>query len=181
MTAGGAGGTANGTGGESEAPPPPAARRLRAAGPFDLDLLAALQQACFDPARGESWGERWDRNAFGALLDSPVVFALLAEAAGEPVGFTLARVAAGEAELLLIGVVPAARRAGHGMALLEATAVRARACGAAELFLEVAEDNFAAQRLYRGAGFAEVGRRRNYYHRQDGYTDALIMRRSLAR
>jgi len=37
--------------------------------------------------------------------------------------------------------------------------------GAARLFLEVAEDNFAARKLYAALGFGAVGRRAAYYER----------------
>jgi [ribosomal protein S18]-alanine N-acetyltransferase len=44
------------------------------------------------------------------------------------------------------------------------------------MFLDVAEGNGPAAALYRGLGFAEVGRRRRYY--PDG-ADALVLRRDL--
>ena len=43
----------------------------------------------------------------------------------------------------------------------------AQELGALALFLEVAADNVAAQALYRGTGFASVGRRKAYYGGQD--------------
>ena len=51
----------------------------------------------------------------------------------------------------------------------------ARARGASEAFLEVAEDNRAARALYARGGWAPVGRRPGYY----GGGDALILRRGL--
>ena len=48
------------------------------------------------------------------------------------------------------------------------------------LYLEVAEDNVAARRLYRKMGFMQVGRRRGYYKRaQDMSVDALTLRREI--
>ena len=44
---------------------------------------------------------------------------------------------------------------------------RARNDGIARVHLEVRDGNSAAA-LYREAGFAPVGRRRNYYHAPDG-------------
>ena len=50
--------------------------------------------------------------------------------------------------------------------------------GLRELYLEVAEDNAAAQRLYRALGFATVGRRPGYYARPEiEAVDALTLRR----
>jgi ribosomal-protein-alanine N-acetyltransferase len=44
------------------------------------------------------------------------------------------------------------------------------------VFLEVGEQNTPACRLYRRAGFHEVGRRQGYY---DGGATALVLRRDL--
>lgn len=46
---------------------------------------------------------------------------------------------------------------------------------AAEIFLEVAEDNLAARNLYQKAGFAEQARRPDYYRRKEGRVDALLL------
>ncbi|UEM21183.1 GNAT family N-acetyltransferase [Skermanella mucosa] len=111
------------------------------------------------------------------------MFAFLADAGApeerQPVGFVLARVAAGEGEIITIGIDSAARRAGAGGALLDAAADTARDCGAESLFLEVAEDNNPALRLYRRRGFLEIGRRPNYYRRIDGAVAAIVMKLEL--
>jgi [ribosomal protein S18]-alanine N-acetyltransferase len=91
-------------------------------------------------------------------------------------GLVLARAIAGEAEVLTLAVLPAARRRGLGLALMTGAIDRAAAAGATAMLLEVAADNTAAQGLYALLGFAEVGRRRRYY--ADG-RDALVMRRAL--
>jgi [ribosomal protein S18]-alanine N-acetyltransferase len=48
--------------------------------------------------------------------------------------------------------------------------------GARTVFLEVGEQNTPACRLYRRAGFREVGRRQGYY---DSGATALVLRRDL--
>ncbi len=128
--------------------------------------LAALHAAAFPPA------DRWGADAIALMLDLPGTFAL--HRPGQ--GFVLARVAAGEAEILTLAVHPEARRQGHGAALLAGAMASAVARGATAMFLEVAEGNAAARALYAAAGFAEVGRRRRYY--PDG-GDALVLRRDL--
>ena len=50
-------------------------------------------------------------------------------------------------------VSPVARGAGVGRALMEAARALARETGAAELFLQTARDNHAAQRLYESLGW----------------------------
>jgi [ribosomal protein S18]-alanine N-acetyltransferase len=81
-----------------------------------------------------------------------------------------------EAEILTFGVVPEARRRGHGGSLLREAIGAARAKGAGAMFLEVAAGNAPALALYAREGFAEVGRRRRYY--SDG-ADALVLKREV--
>jgi len=145
---------------------------LRAADAVSVPVLAALHAASVE--------EPWPAADLARLLALPGSFGLLALDGAEPCGFALARVAAGEAEVLNIAVAPAQRRRGVGRLLLGGLAAGARQGGAAELFLEVAVDNVPARRLYAGAGFEPVGLRRGYYRRADGSrTDALVLRLSL--
>jgi ribosomal-protein-alanine N-acetyltransferase len=136
----------------------------------DAQALSVLHAAAFDHG--------WNAGEIASLLASPGAFALAAEG-----GFILARALAGEAEIVTLAVAPDARRRGLARALLEAATVQALARGAESLFLEVAEDNVAALRLYAGAGFEPVGRRRGYYARGPGAgaIDALMMRLALNR
>jgi ribosomal-protein-alanine N-acetyltransferase len=130
-------------------------------------VLAALHALAFPPA------ERWGPAAFAAQLALPGVFGLLLPDAG----LVLARVAADEAEILTLGIVPPARRAGHGAGLLCAAETRAAGAGARTMFLDVAADNIAARALYEAAGYETVGRRTRYY--ADG-ADALVLAKDLS-
>lgn len=134
-------------------------------------LLAALHEQCFPP------GERWDQAAMASLLAVPGCFACVAATGPEdrPSGMALVRVAADEAELLTIGVIPDARRQGIADRLMTESVASAAARGAVRLFLEVSVTNAPALALYRAGGFVEVGRRRRYY--PDG-SDALVMART---
>ncbi len=118
-------------------------------------LFAALHADCFDPS--------WDEVEMSALLASPGVTGLILDQDGAPTGLALVRAAAGEAEILTIGVRPAARHAGLGGKLLDACIARTRDQGCERLFLEVSARNTAAAALYARAGFEEVGRRAGYY------------------
>ncbi|MCU0815994.1 MAG: ribosomal protein S18-alanine N-acetyltransferase [Cypionkella sp.] len=131
--------------------------------------LARLHAASFTTPRP------WSAAEIAALLDSPHVFLLAEEEA-----FLMGRVIADEAELLTLAVDPPARRRGLGRALLAQFLDEARKRGATRAFLEVAADNGPACALYQAAGFAQDGRRRDYYHRPDGGTvDALLLSRAL--
>lgn len=151
---------------------------IRPAGAFELDLLADLHAACF--------AEAWDSDALAALLAMPGAFALLADLRGkrgdrpQAAGFILVRAIAGEAEILALGVLPAARRRGIARQLLAAGSAEAASRGTARIFLEVASDNLAARALYLAAGFAQIARRAAYYRRPDGATSALVLARDMA-
>jgi ribosomal-protein-alanine N-acetyltransferase len=146
---------------------PPIGDMPVAASPAHSAALAALHAVAFPP------GEQWSERAFASQLGMPGVFGLITGDAG----FVLARVAADEAEILTIGVVPASRRRGIGATLLAEAERRAEGQGARVMFLDVAAENLAARALYAAFGYQQIGRRPRYY--ADG-TDALVLARSLS-
>jgi ribosomal-protein-alanine N-acetyltransferase len=102
------------------------------------------------------------------------------QGAKPPVGFVLARLAAGEGEILTVAVARAHRRQGLGWQLMDAVLRELHAQRAEALFLEVDETNAPAIALYRRLGFRQVGQRPNYYRSTEhGPTGALVMRRDL--
>ncbi|MHB9117518.1 MAG: ribosomal protein S18-alanine N-acetyltransferase [Burkholderiales bacterium] len=103
----------------------------------------------------------------------------VAELAGELAGYAVLLAAAGEAQLLNIGVASRFQHRGWGRRLLDFTLAEARRLEAGEMFLEVRPSNLAALALYRRAGFVQVGRRRNYYPAAAGREDALVLRLAL--
>ncbi len=116
----------------------------------------------------------WSAAELGALRQLPGVV----EASREE-GFALARITLDEAELLTLAVRPEARGKGIGTALLEAVQDAARDAGAARMFLEVAETNAVARRLYDRAGYRGIGRRPGYYIEAGPPADAIVMARDL--
>ena len=149
--------------------PRPGPVSVRNVGPFDLGRLARLHRSCFE--------EAWSRSDLAHLLAMPGAFGLVARVyegglAGldglRGVGFAVSRVAADEAELLTIGVMPQFRRRGVAAALLRAGMERSLRLGARAMFLEVAIDNAGAQALYEDHGFTRVGLRPDYYQRAGG-------------
>jgi ribosomal-protein-alanine N-acetyltransferase len=138
-----------------------------------LPNLATLHRECFADA--------WNTEFLGRLLAQPGAFSVVAVEDGAPAGFVLARAAAGEAEILSIGVRFSSRRRSLATALVQSVLDLASADGVAEVFLEVAAENAAARALYRRLGFREVGLRPAYYREGTGVgSDALILRRALA-
>ena len=120
----------------------------------------------------------WPREEFSAYLADPdrTPAFVACDARRRIAGFAMLRLAADEAELMTIAVDPKWRGKGVGRALLEAAFADLLMSPARRMFLEVAADNAAAIALYRGHGFAEVGRRDGYYPRPDGTpATALVM------
>lgn len=134
-----------------------------------LRRLAQLHEAAFAPARGWTTAEIADLARSGSLIADP------AER-----GFAIVSCAADEAELLTIVVAREERGRGLGAVLLHEALRAAAMAGATRLFLEVAEANEPARRLYAGAGFEEIGRRKAYYGRGEDRIDALLLARSVS-
>jgi [ribosomal protein S18]-alanine N-acetyltransferase len=134
----------------------------------DAAAIAAIHAASFQ--RG--WGE----DEVHRLMMDRAVVADRATLGRTLTAFILSRMAADDAEILSIAVAPAWRGRGHARPLLDLHLRRLAGFGVRAVFLEVDEHNAPARRLYRRAGFFEVGQRKAYY---DGGANALILRRDL--
>jgi ribosomal-protein-alanine N-acetyltransferase len=151
--------------------------RLDAGTSADLDDVVAIMEKAF----GTRFGEAWTRSQCAGILPMAGVSLTIARDSRdeETLGFSLARSVADEAELLLLAVLPSRHRQGIGTRLLDDFMERAQDQHAARAHLEVRDGNPAVA-MYREAGFAQVGRRRNYYHGSDGLRyDALTLARKL--
>lgn len=126
---------------------------------------ASIHEACFPHAP-------WNADAIATLLANPHVFGFISDAGG----FILCQAIPPEAEILTLGVIPTSRRTGLGRKLLGAALEEMRRRAVHDVFLEVADDNIAAQALYRTAGFLTQGRRRQYY---ENGRDAIMFKTNL--
>ena len=139
----------------------------------DIDEVMAIMEQAF----GDRFGEAWTRSQLAGILPMGGVSLVLARSRDdeETIGFSLFRIVADEAELLLIAVLPVHHRQRVGQRLLDDFLERARNDGVARVHLEVRDGNPAVG-MYRAAGFSPVGRRRNYYHAADGQRfDAITL------
>jgi [ribosomal protein S18]-alanine N-acetyltransferase len=134
----------------------------------DATAIAAVQAASFQ--RG--WGEDEVRR----LLLERNVTCHRSVIGRTLIGFILSRLVAGEAEILSVAIAPGWRGRGFSRPLLDLHLRRLAGLGARAVFLEVDEKNAPGCRLYRKAGFYEVGRRQGYY---EGGATALVLRRDL--
>jgi len=141
---------------------------------FDLDAVMRVMEDSFDPA----FGEAWTGPQCAGLLPMPGVWLSLARERDDVIGFALGRIVVREAELLLLAVKRAGQGRGVGQMLLDRFDALAKSRGADQLHLEVREGNHAI-RLYKRAGFTQVGRRKHYYSGRDGQLyDALTLAKS---
>jgi len=145
--------------------------------------LARLEDAA-DLARlhAASFEEGWSEADFRTWLVRVEGFAAIARREipnreREAVALGLALSAGDDAELLTIAVMETNRRAGLGRQILEALDAEACRRGLKRWVLEVSRNNLAACRLYKSAGFVEIGVRTAYYRMQEGRADALVLSR----
>lgn len=175
--------------------------RLRPMTRSDLPEVASLEAELFG---GEAWSEdllaselEVSQDQPGAPADRCYVVVEAAGLSGRPpatalpanrddaaAGYRLLGYAGlwlgdghGDADLLTIATVPAARRHGVARLMLRALVGRAREAGCATVLLEVRASNAAAQALYVSEGFERIGVRRRYY--TGPVEDALVMRLAL--
>lgn len=151
-----------------------------------LDRIMAVMEAAFDPAYGEAWNRRQVADA----LSMPSTHALVVDGDGEllpeglastraPAGFVLSRHVLDEEELLLIAVIPGARRRGIGAILINRLFEAAATRGITRIYLEMRRGN-PALALYHKLGFEPIGERPNYYRMANGERiDAITFGRSI--
>ena len=127
-----------------------------------LNELANLHKKCFPH-------KPWTADDFADLKKSGC------EIIASQNGFIVWRVVADEAELISIGVSPDARRTGIAAAMIGIMEGELKKNGIKSVFLEVAENNIPARKLYEQNGYVQIGIRPKYY---DGI-DAIMMRKDI--
>ncbi len=133
-----------------------------------LDELERLERICFS--------RPWSRRMLAEELDNACAAFLVAQDDdGTVLGYAGLLVVADEGYITNVAVFPEYRRHGIAGRLIQVFLDFAQANQLAFLTLEVRPSNVAAIALYGGFGFAEVGRRKNYYDLPK--EDALIMTR----
>ena len=90
-------------------------------------------------------------------------------------GFLIGRVIDQDAEILNVIIHPDYRRLGKASKLIDAFEKEAKDAGSLRCFLEVAESNSSAKKLYRARGYLKVGQRNNYYKFVDGRKDDAVI------
>lgn len=131
----------------------------------DVDGVHAIEEATFPrPWTREDFVKEMTQNACARYL--------VAEQAGEIVGFAGAWIVLDEAHITNIAVARTQRGQGIGKALTQGLLQYAANLGVVYATLEVRRSNTVAQGLYKGLGFVYVGLRKRYY--EDNGEDAFI-------
>ena len=120
------------------------------------------------------WGEQIFRDCIKSRYHC-----LVYENDQEMLGYAVLSIAAGEAHILNICILPEKQHQGLGRDLLNYLMELAREKQVETMFLEVRFSNEPAKRLYDRVGFNELGIRKDYYPAKEGREDALVLAMNL--
>jgi ribosomal-protein-alanine N-acetyltransferase len=124
----------------------------------------------------------WTRGNFIDSIAAGYLTRALVGDDGELIGYFVAMPGFEEMHLLNVTVSPRHEGRGHARRLLAELYALSSSFAASALWLEVRESNGRARALYEREGFAEAGRRRDYYPAPRGEReDAILMTRLLVR
>ena len=132
-----------------------------------IPKIASLEKLCFS--------EPWSENSVAGELSNPLSLWLVAVDGDCVAGYVGSQSVMGETDMMNIAVSPDYRRQGVAAALIEELVRQLKVGGNHCLTLEVRASNDGAIKLYEKLGFAQVGRRPNYYRIPK--EDALILRK----
>jgi ribosomal-protein-alanine N-acetyltransferase len=108
----------------------------------------------------------WSESEYKILLSTDTIRFFYVEN-----GFLVGRLIGPDAEILNVIVHPKYRRLGKARYLIDKFEKKAKEEGSSKCFLEVAESNSRANKLYQSLNYLSVGKRKNYYEFVDGRKD----------
>ena len=130
-----------------------------------VSQVAELEKQCFsDP---------WSEKSVASELENPLSLWLVALEGDTVAGYVGSQTVMGETDMMNVAVSPAYRRRGIARELIQALLRELARQRSHRLTLEVRASNAPARALYESLGFAQVGRRPNYY--RNPKEDALIL------
>lgn len=125
----------------------------------------------------EAYPFPWSRGNFADSLQSGYHARVLRSVSSELLGYFLMMYVVDEAHLLNITVAPRLHGRGVGHWLLDQARQQAKEAGMESMLLEVRPSNLRALHVYQRYGFAQIGRRKQYYPAaNNGREDAIVMR-----
>jgi ribosomal-protein-alanine N-acetyltransferase len=143
--------------------------------PITVDLLDAVLAI-----EVEAYTFPWTRGNFIDALAAGYIARALVATDGRMLGYFIAMPGVDEMHLLNLTVAQEHQSRGHARRMLAQLYRQCATFGAAAVWLEVRETNARARALYLSEGFAEAGRRRDYYPAPQGrHEDAILMTKVL--
>ncbi|MBI5682628.1 MAG: ribosomal protein S18-alanine N-acetyltransferase [Deltaproteobacteria bacterium] len=137
--------------------------------PLDINEVLKIED--------ESFPKPWAASLFEKELKNPFSLSFVARLnkkdSSKLIGYIVIWLVAEEAHILNIAVHPDYRRKGIGKRLIKFIMDFLLNKSTRAVYLEVRDSNTAAQKLYRGFGFREIGIRKGYY--SDNKEDAVVM------
>ncbi|MGA1982516.1 MAG: N-acetyltransferase [Acidobacteriaceae bacterium] len=134
----------------------------------DWERMYALDVACFEPEF------RFSRRVMRGFAENPGAMTVLAEAAGELVGFCVVQMEGQVGYVVTLDVAAAWRRRGLARRMMEDMETKVSAAGGEGMALHVFAGNAGAMRFYEGIGYGRAGRVEGFYGRG---LDALLYRK----
>lgn len=132
----------------------------------DLEQVVAIDQVSFSLP--------WPARSFGYELDENFTSRCwVAEVGGQVAAMMVGWLIVDELHIATIATHPDYRGRGIGKRMLIHAISAAKDEGVVRSFLEVRESNAVALNMYRGLGFVEDGRRKEYY--KNNNEDAILM------
>ena len=125
--------------------------------PFEMAKLHLLSGSLTRP---------WSESEYKILLSTDTIRFFYVQN-----GFLVGRLIGPDAEILNVIVHPKYRRLGKARYLIDKFEKEAKEEGSSKCFLEVAESNSRANKLYQSLNYLSVGKRKNYYEFVDGRKD----------
>lgn len=141
---------------------------LRDYQPGDWEAMYALDLACFEPQF------RFTRGVMRGFAEAPSALSILAEAAGELVGFCVVQMDGKLGYVVTLDVAAAWRRLGLAQRMMEAMETKVRAAGGVGMALHVFTGNEGAMRFYESIAYGRTGRAEDFYGKG---LDALVYRK----
>ena len=131
----------------------------------DIEAVYAIECASFITP--------WSYQSLKGELKNKLAYYCVLIYRGQVAGYGGMWIVLDEAHITNVAVTASHRRNGFGKRIMEHMTDMARSRGVCAMTLEVRRSNVAAQTLYLGLGFTELGVRKGYY--TDTHEDALIL------
>ena len=132
--------------------------------------MCIIHKRCFD--------RFWNESYFRSLLHNNN-YKIFTASDKNLVGFLVILAVKDFAEIITLAINPEKRRSGIASKLLKEAIKWLSHNQFSQLTLEVSDENFPAQELYKSLGFTEAGRRKNYYNLNGKIIDGLVYFRKI--